>query len=146
MWLRRAAIAATAAVAVFHVASTGGMVAAYTASNLEQEPKQIALALWHFSAVVVGSIPIALLWASRAPVEQARLLQTYAGLLYAGFSVVTFPIALREDGLAGLVTMPQGPIFLVLAALIAGGMVPRTTGSISPAAERFPVSAGPATG
>lgn len=145
VWLRRVVIVASAAMAVYHVASSGGIVDDYTASNLDLEPKQVALVLWHFSSVVFVSIPIALLWASRAPAEQARPLQAYTGLLLAGLSAVSFPIALREDGLAGLLTMPQGPVALVMAALIAGGMAPRADGATNPATEQFPTGVEPAT-
>lgn len=138
VWLRRAVIVTSAAMAVYHVASSGDITGAYTASNLDREPKQVALILWHLSSVVFASIPVALLWASRVPAAQSRPVQAYTALQLAGLSAASFPIALSEDGPAGLLAVPQGPVALVMATLIFASMTPRDGSTASSSAEPGP--------
>lgn len=122
----RTAIGGSALVAALHLSATSEVVRAYTASDLEDEPKYDAVALWYLSAILFASVPIALAWSDRAPAERARPVQAYAGVIVGGLTAASLPVALHAHGPSGLVKMPQWLVGGVLVALIAGGMTPRT--------------------
>ncbi len=140
MWLRRIIVAASTLLAGFHVLSTPGIVDPIAVSSLAAEPKDVAIALWHFSSVIFVSIPIALAWSFRAPAERGRPLQVYIAALVAGLSVVVIPIALNAYGLSGLLTLPQSLAGMVLAALIIGCMAPDPDRPLDLAAKQFPIA------
>lgn len=121
VWALRLAITGLSLSALAHLAASPQVVEEYAASNLDDTTRREATVIWFLSVVTFASLPAALAWSTRLPVQAARPVQAYAALLTGGVAAASVPVALTGRGLTGLLTMPQPLVAAAFTVLIAAG-------------------------